>query len=167
MDLDCPKLDIGECRCQKGKYFMHSDDSAFYPKAGLFRKGRILYKVRMSLHMGGHFWHWLVHRPLGIVSVTVLPNRTYQNYTFVIMLAPHTHSYRSILMNADTRICGVSMIVLVWRIQRAMRQFLRRRLEGKFLAVAMVSHARLGAGSLWADTPGDVWAKIAEYSGAR
>ena len=165
MDLDCPRIDIGACRCTRGLSLIKSDNSAFYPKAGLFHVGRFLFKVRMCLHMGAHYWHWLVHKPPGVRSVVLLPNRLYQNYTIVMILDPDLHSisgtFRSLMMNADTRIGGVSTSVLVWRIQRAIRQFLRRKMERKLLTLAMVSHARLGIGSPWINLPTDLWAKIA------
>jgi hypothetical protein len=145
---------------------IHSDDSAFYPKAGLFRMGRILFKVRMCLHMGAHFWHWLVHKPPGVRSVVSLPNRVYHNYTIVMILDSDQHlvsgTFRSLMMVADTRVMGVCTSVLVWRIQRVIRRFLAKRLEEKFLAVAMVSHARLGADSIWSETPLDLWDKITD-----
>ncbi len=166
MDLDCPHIDIGACRCNKtGMYMTHSEDSAFYPKAGLLRLGRTLFKVRMCMHMGAHYWHWLVHKPPGVLAVVVFNNPSYQNYTIVMVLEADFHSFsgnsRSIMMNADTRINGISTSVLVWRIQRAMRRFLARRFEERCLAVLMVSHERLGASSPWGSMPTDVWREIA------
>lgn len=143
---------------------IHSDDSAFYPKAGLLCLGRMLFKVRMCMHMGAHYWHWLVHKPPGVRSVVAFPNPGHQNYTIISVLDSDLHSasnnFRVISMNADTRIHGVSTSVLVWRIQRAIRQFLVRRFEERSLSVLMVSHERLGERSLWKNTPTDVWSKI-------
>ena len=163
MDLDCPRVYIGECRCQRGAYLIASEDSAFYPKAGMYRMGRYMFKVRMQMHMGEHFWHWLVHKPPGVRSVVAFPHTEYHNYTIAMILDPFPCStsgtFRTVMMNVDTLILGISIPVLVWRIQRAIRRFLRERLDAKLLALAMASHARLGVGSPW--LPTDLWAKIA------
>ena len=50
--------------------------------------------------------------------------------------------------------------VHLWRLQRAVRAFLRRRMEQRALAVAMGVHARLGRSSAMADLPADVLGEI-------
>ena len=51
---------------------------------------------------------------------------------------------------------GGTPIVHVWRMQRAVRRWLRRKWEERALAVMMVSHVRLGALSDLALLPSDV-----------
>ena len=53
---------------------------------------------------------------------------------------------------------GVFPAVRVWRVQRAIRCFLRWRYEQRALAMAMGLHARLGQGCVFACLPSDVLA---------
>jgi hypothetical protein len=69
-------------------------------------------------------------------------------------ISPTTpYGVRSGLSSPIDRFVPASLTIYVWRIQRAMRAFLRRRSVARAVAVAMAWHARLGSVALLAVLP--------------
>jgi len=160
----CPCTSVwhGSCTCTDIAYdsdlkMLHHADVSYYPNAGFFRVGRRLYSARSMNSMGYHFWLYLVETASypGIMS---LYSDSKLHAYFMLLRAPP---------GQDDEICGVQFyiratlsglmpIVHVWRIQRAMRGWLRRRWEKRALATMMAWHVRLGDSSVMASLPSDV-----------
>ena len=146
------------CRCNAhGMDMVHAGELSYYPKAGMLRKGRMLYCVRVRiLDFGWCFWRDLVMMPPTVVSfrdVQSDPNR--HRYTWTLHFLRH-YPFDGLSLHVDFTFKGKTPVVHIWRIQRAMRRFLRRRFEQRSLAVLMGSHERLGCGCVFADLSHDL-----------
>ena len=149
----CPAENVLACRCPKNvNASVHSADASYYPRACLFRMGRRLFHVRMfDKGLGRHFWEMVVHNSPGLCSRTLYPDRLYHVQSLCFKLNAPVRGGAAVPMQWN--IAGVSLVVHMWRIQRAVRAHLRRRWEKRALAVAMAAHHRLGQDSLLAAYP--------------
>ena len=148
----CTVDDVTLCRCNLNpSEIIHGADASFYPKAGCFRMGKILYSARSCYSwFGRHMWEILIHNPGGVRQSCVY------------------HSYHSINVRVGTGISfyfmptinGLLPSVHIRRIQRAMRMFLQRKFEQRALAMTMGLHGRLGVTSCLSGLPEDIVARI-------
>ena len=143
---------------------MHADDVSFYPKAGLFRQGRRLYNVR-HLKLPDRYWCGYIERGARIMCTVTIggPFETPVNgdSLWSVLKVDHTFEWPS-YMHLRPTITGVYPAIHVWRIQRAIRRFLRWRFEWRALATVMGLHARLGQECVFACLPADVLALCVE-----
>ena len=155
----CPMEYFGDCQCSNvGVVMAHFGDASQYPQCGFFRKGRRLFCVQKTPAWvrGRHFWATLLRSDVdnfGPCFHVIMPN-VYLLFMTYRPPAPEPSHGWSFPVTAFLN--GGTPIVHVWRIQRAVRQWLRRKWEERALAVMMVSHARLGALSGLALVPSDV-----------
>lgn len=167
----CPfKHDVTRCMCfVRQMEIAHHGNVTYYPHAGWLRVGRRLFRLKYIGRHGQHFWDWLVRLPAvtGVVKTRKLPNacfiscNTTQIQDFneltlwggVDFLTFSGCPWLSISNLGDNL---RSPIVLIWRIQRAIRRFLKRRFEERALAWMMGSHARLCGTAGMTDIPEDI-----------
>ena len=92
-------------------------------------------------------------------NITILP---WPRHRIVYLSVVLVHDETAGMMVPMLSTVGeITPIVHVWRIQRAARRYIRRRLEERALAVAMSAHQRLGADSgLLAEIPCDIFRLI-------
>ena len=147
MQQQCPASDITMCMCevgQPGMMMMHGINenraTTFYPKAGCFRLGRNLYSLmRPDFHgcMGKHFWEMFIENPGNACRSGVFALRMFGSE------CSHSAYMRlgRLYMSFPVQPC---FALHIWRIQRAIREFLVRRRESRRLALAMGLHPRLG-----------------------
>jgi hypothetical protein len=149
----CPTAYFGDCQCSNaGVVMAHFGDASHYPRSGFFRKGRRLFCVQKTPALvGRHFWATLLRSDVdnfGTVSNMYL--------LFMRYRPPAPEPSHGWAFPITAFLNGATPIVHVWRIQRAVRQWLRRKWEERALAVMMMSHVRLGALSGLALVPSDV-----------
>jgi hypothetical protein len=138
-------------------------DASYYPRACFLRIGRRLFNVRMIDNISGqHFWEAVVHAPsFPTMSRSLYTGGLTREYHLCLAvtsgITPTTpYGVRSGLSTTIDRFVPdfpASLTVYVWRIQRAMRAFLRRRRVARAVAVAMGWHERLGSVALLAGLP--------------
>ena len=147
----CPcNPNILNCSCDHDieQKMILSKDASFYPKAGCFRFGNVLYNAREFYQsLGGHLLELLIHNPTEISNRTVHTYAAFQQYALRINLHA-TGGSLVFFMNPCLRSNNLMPLACVRRIQKAMRRFLYRRFEWRAQAVMMVTHWRLGMGSL-------------------
>lgn len=167
----CPfKNNVYECKCNTCHLSLtHHKDVAYYPKAGWLRMGRRLFRLRWVGAHGQHFWDCLVRLSpaIGMVNTTKEFKACYVSFTTVLI---QDTSRKAAWGGVDFLHIGiwpwmgvdgiVSPIVLVWRIQRAVRRFLKRRFEERALAWMMGSLTRLCGTAGMADIPEDISRRI-------
>ncbi len=145
MDNDpCPSCDVTCCRCKLNpREIMHGKDASFYPVMGCFRLGNALFNTQsISDQLGRHLWKAIVSPPAGIQGRRVYLWRGESLYYLCISISAGNRL--GVFTSVHSTVWCVAPLVLVWRIQRAMRAFLRRRRESRALAVCMGQHRRLG-----------------------
>ena len=118
---------------------MHNGDVSFYPKAGMFRLGRSLCNARNNQY-DDRFWRELA------TSSPLLAFRRGRYIHYRLLKIVHAPGLEASVIITPT-IGAITPVVHVWRIQRAVRRFLKLRLEQKAFAVTMCYHKRLGSGS--------------------
>ena len=149
----CAFDNVLHCICRQNDK-MHGPDASYYPKLGFFRFGRRIYNVA-SCRFGGHFWHAVVNTPAHFSGVTVAVDRVLVLYHLLIDF--EAGDGRGVAYSRIPPVLrGVTPIVHLWRIQRAVRRFLARRFQARSLALMMALHDRLGALSLIGTLPEDV-----------
>ncbi len=167
----CPfRHDVVRCQCDSHNLkAVHHGELAYYPQAGWLRVGRRLFRLRWIGRHGQHFWDCLV-RLLAVVGVVKTRGSCNTCYISCVIPRELDPNEREIWAGVDflsfsgwpwlgTDHGGMflSPIVLIWRIQRAVRQFLKRNFEKRALAWMMGSHARLSCGTAGtADIPADI-----------
>ena len=124
-------------------------NASYYPKAGCYRIGRIMYGVRNLTSEKKSFWEILVQR--GVVNRHTFNEAGREEKCTVYIWSSNLQQHMLVLrqgratsVTLDTTIDGVRPMVHVWRIQRAIRNFLWRR---RGIALVMGLHDRLGARS--------------------
>lgn len=145
---------FGLCQCREESPMIHHGNASFYPKSGCFRVGRILFTAR-SIRMGRHFWDLFIHLPPG-TERHISPHPLHTAYQIRLIAGEDGMSiiFEPHLPSPTLSIRRVMPMIFVWRIQRAIRSFLRRRWEA--LAMMMALHPRLGLHSPLAGVPGEV-----------
>ena len=151
--MECPSLNAIDCRCKINTLRMiHGADATFYPKAGCFKMGRTLYNARLFHDsLGEHCWE---------MFITNTGNACHRG---VVQCRPQKIYFASMHITDG----GISLVfpverttaVCIWRIQRAIRNFLNHKLQTRRLAVVMGIHHRLGCQSSMACLPADVLQK--------
>jgi hypothetical protein len=137
---------------------MHSETASVYPKAGCLRIGRSLYSIRgLYTAVGKHLWGRLICN-----DAQPHTQRYFMNNQLYVGFNMGEGMCRCLKM--DTTIAGVTPVVHVWRIQRAIRRTVQQRAEERALALSMGLHARLGSHSQMAELPADVAAAIIGYA---
>jgi hypothetical protein len=161
--LECPSLDIAMCKCtQDPSRMIHGTDATLYPKAGCFRVGRSLYNTRLFYNsFGRHFWDLFIGNPAGICRRTVYLYSKHSIYYAALAIVQDGGVNRrvAVCFPIDPTIGGVMPVVSVWRIQRAVRGFLRHKFNQRALAVMMGLHSRLGCQCSLSCLPADVVSK--------
>ena len=150
------------CRCNIKKPAMtDGEGTTYYPKAGCLRFHRKLYNVRSFCDcFGQHFWEMLVSRRGDGTQITMLPWPRHHITYLAINVRVH-HETAGMMVPMLSTVGEITPIVHVWRIQRAARRYIRRRVEERALAAAMAAHPRLGANSgLLAEIPCDIFRLI-------
>jgi hypothetical protein len=149
------------CRCDiKTPAMTDGEGTTYYPKAGCLRFHRRLYNVRSFCDcFGKHFWEMLVSKRGDGGDITILPWARHRIvYLAIVRVDDGT---AGMMVPMLSTVGKITPIVHVWRIQRAARRYIRRRLEERALAVAMSVHRRLGADSgLLAEIPCDIFRLI-------
>ena len=130
-------------------YMMHAGDVSFYPKAGMFRLGRSLCSARNNNKFDDRFWRKLA------TSSPFLAFRHGRYIQYRLLKTVHALGLEASVIITPT-IGVVTPVVHVWRIQRAVRRFLKLRLEQKAFALTMCYHGRLGSKCAIACLPPDV-----------
>jgi len=161
----CMHRDIDYCACPQLDHIIFGENGTYYPTSKLLRVKNQLFSLKNS-NVGRHIVHTVVHASSEnkvYVWTSTIYNRVYIQFMYDV-----TYSIAGITMQVPTR-CdfgveylhkGVSLVVHVRRAQRAIKRFLRRKWEGRVLAVMMATHARLGAGSVLERLHPDVLAAI-------
>ena len=150
--MEC--LNAIDCRCRINPlHLIHGTDATFYPKAGCFKMGQALYSMR-PFHdsIGKHFWEMFITNSASTCRRNVLPYRPDSVY----------YAFMHIVTSGDRMsfpVERISTAVHIWRIQRAMRSFLKRRLQIRRLAIVMGLHPRLGNQCSMACLPAEVLQK--------
>ena len=130
---------------------IHGADASFYPKAGCFRMGKILYSARSVYGwFGRHMWEIIINNPGDVRQICV--------YRYHHLINVRVGSGISFYFMPT--INGLLPSVHIRRIQRAMRMFLQRKFEQRALAMTMGLHGRLGVTSWLSGLPEDIVAKI-------
>jgi hypothetical protein len=135
---------------------IHGAENTIYPKAGLFRTGRNLYDIRVLLKgVGVRFFEPFVSKPCD--RITGVGGRFWRDeywiHTYIgVEAGEQSRTYFSVKRDLGTP----PVVVHVWRIQRAIRDYLERRRRARRLAVLMDLHSRLGRECLLARVPVDV-----------
>ena len=148
-------------RAESGMH--HAGDMSVYPRSGLLRHGSRLYSWR-HLALSTGFWRDFIEMCPELVlhkrRIDVDPvDRDY--FWTIFRIDPVPGLARMVHVSPTWK--GVFPVVYVWRIQRAVKGFLRRRHEERALALAMCWHARLGAGSIMACLGEDILAVITRH----
>ena len=121
---------------------MHNGGVSFYPKAGMFRHGRMFCSARHRRYDDSFWREFVVLSPkITTQYMAYLDGEVYR--LLKIVHVPGLKAFISITPD----ICTITPVVHVWRIQRAIRRFLKRRFEQRALALCMCYHARLGSGA--------------------
>ena len=153
----CPACDVTLCRCtDRGMGMLHSVDASLYPTAGLFRVGRTLYNGREFSTFGRHTWEVFISNAAGVSRRYVYCWTHYHLYGAFLQLQGGLGVSFAFTPTVNDMLPSVS----VRRIHGVMRRFLRRKWEGRALAVMMGLHGRLGSGSCVAEVPADMLCKI-------
>ena len=154
----CPTVYFGDCQCSNvGVVMAHIGDASLYAQCGFFRKGRRLFCVQKTpAWLGRHFWATLLRSDVDNFGPCLHVTMSTMYLLFMRYRPPAPEPSRCWAFPIPAFLHGVTPIVHVWRIQRAVRQWLRRKWEERALAVMMVSHVRLGALSGLALLPSDV-----------
>ena len=150
------------CRCDIKKPAMWDGEGmTYYPKAGCLRFHRKLYNVRSFCDcFGKHFWETLVSRRGDGTKITMLPWPRHHTTYLAIRVRVQADTTGMMVPMLST-VGEITPIVHVWRIQRAARRYIRRRVEERALAAAMAAHPRLGANSgLLGEIPCDIFRLI-------
>ena len=150
------------CRCDIKKPAMWDGEGmTYYPKAGCLRFHRKLYNVRSFCDcFGKHFWETLVSRRGDGTKITMLLWPRHHTTYLAIRVRVQADTTGMMVPMLST-VGEITPIVHVWRIQRAARRYIRRRVEERALAAAMAAHPRLGANSgLLAEIPCDIFRLI-------
>ena len=146
--MACPTTDHTFCRCITDR-MIHHNNSSYYPKAGFFRDGRTLFDVRV-------YAFTLVHLPPGF-SLSKYTYATEKMYYLTLRFEGQGSGRSGAMLMASPTFRGVSPVVHIWRIQKAVREYLRRKnFEQRALAVMMGVHIRLGISCPFAALPVDV-----------
>ena len=157
MDM-CNNSWYGFCLCPNSPTFMRSHDATFYAKAGCFRIGRSLYSARSYGYTSRHFWQSFIHLPSGHRRrISVMPRGFVLYFDISI-------SELSVLKHVERPfINGVLPMIHVWRVQRAIKRFLREKLARR-VAFMMSAHPRLGSSSTLACIPPELLHKILRFN---
>ena len=139
-----------------------ASNASYYPKAGCYRIGRILYDVRNISYEKKTFWEILVQRGVVNRHTYVEAGRNENCTVYIWSSAAQQHMLilrqgRATSLTLDTMMGGVRPMVHVWRIQRAIRMFLWRK---RCIALAMGLHVRLGTHSQMMELDSDLMALI-------
>jgi hypothetical protein len=114
---------------------IHNKNVSYYPKAGMFREGRKMYSVR-HFGLSDAMWYEMMARSPEILYIE---NRG-GNGVWITLLR---YYYGSDWIGY-VQFQNIYPVIHVWRVQRAVRLFLRKQYEQRALALAMGQHARLG-----------------------
>ena len=121
---------------------IHAGNTSYYPKAGMFREGRGMYSV-FPRTLPDSNWRLYVER-----GARVLISRNEfipvdGDSIWTIVRTSYSDGWPT-LQHVRPTLRGIYLAIHIWRIQRAMRRFLRWKFEQRALALAMGQHARLG-----------------------
>lgn len=122
----------------------HTQDASFYPKSALFRQGRSLYNWR-HLGVSESFWNKTLDKCKNDVRIQI--NIYIDDINRDWFLSILKFSFANGLEGRfylGPRFNVVFPMFFIWKIQRAMRRFLRKRFEERAVAVMMCLHSRLG-----------------------
>jgi len=114
---------------------IHTGNTSYYPKAGMFRQGGRLYRVR-HLGLSDAMWYEMMARSPELLYIE---NRGGDAVWITLLryyYGPDWIGY--------VQLQNIYPAIHVWRVQRAVRLFLRKQYEQRALALAMGQHARLG-----------------------
>ena len=121
---------------------IHAGDVTYYPKARLMRHGLTLYNWR-HMRLSDWFWYEFMETKSKVVCVKLQVDPDHRDcFYMVIKFSAKPGEHATVFCSPS--FSGVSPVIYVWRIQRAMRRFLTSRREQQGLALAMGLHARLG-----------------------
>jgi hypothetical protein len=106
--------------------------------------------------MGRHFWPFLVdsHSRPGAMYISGDP--VLHAFFIVLRGLDQRNLFNGVQFYSCSTVSGLTPMTHVWRIQRAMRGWLRRRWEKRALAIMMAWHVRLGGASALVTLPCDV-----------
>ena len=133
---------------------IHAGDVTYYPKAGMFKHGRMFCSARHRGYDVG-FWRefFMLSPQMTIRTGVYVYNEDIPTWKKLkAVQAPGDPSYIPVCQT----IGGITPVVHVWRIQRAVRRFLQSRFEQRTQALAMCFHERLGSASALACLTPDV-----------
>ena len=140
--------------------------SYYYPKAGCYVIGRILYCVRNIVNERKSIWEILMQRRGFKVERHTFNEEGREEKCTVYIWSSNLQQYMLILrqgratsVTLDSTINGIRPMVYVWKIQQAIRNFLWRR---RAISMVMGLHNRLGAGSRVIDLDSDLLALMLE-----
>ena len=151
--MQCPAESVSECQCKfTHDGVVHGPEATLYPKAGLFRLRNTLFDVRrMFRGEGKHYWEMFLAKPCSCWERAYALERLI--YTCIGVDVDARRKTYFLLQRAHGT---VRLIVQVWRIQRAVRDYLERKRQSRRLAFVMGLHCRLGRESPVACLPVDV-----------
>ena len=163
----CHAEDVLSCRCSKDMDdIMHSADASYYPRAGCFRLGGRMFTARgYDAMFGRHLLETIVHAPRGFSTRGIFTDVANHEMFLSIKVGTANGVGSRVGMFIpiySTRKNGTAnFAVHIWRIQRAIRNHLRRKYEARALAVCMGWHERLGKHSCFADVPAELMSAMA------
>lgn len=164
--MPCSCQDIAFCTCPHLEHMVFSQNATYYPVSKLLRIDGQLFSMH-STRIGRHSLSMLVQALSTSFSYMLADgviNRLYLSFRY----STTRSNAGGLVVEIPSRFtCGVDylhggviILVHVRRVQRAARQYLRRKWEERALAVMMATHARLGLGSSLESLHSDVLATI-------
>lgn len=150
------------CRCEMEPQPLSLLHYTLYPGMGVLAGDGLLLDVK-HVPWGRHFWCEALREPYGVTEVKTERAQTIPlGWGYYLQIAftgvgfygeavPSTWACRA-FGSRD----GKSLLVRLWTIQRAAREFIRRRRESRLLPVLMGLHERLGSASPLSLLPADL-----------
>lgn len=142
----CPCDDAFDCRCRCTGRIITVGDTTYYPRFCCLKIGRQLFGYWGR--RGPHYWEFVLQHG-GLWIWTDKSHRLYElDVSRTVAPTPGMIQIRREILPLPHLFRGVTIVVHVWRIQRAVRAFLTRRNRERVVAFAMAWHSRLGVDAL-------------------
>ena len=150
------------CRCEMESKPLPLLHYTLYPGMGIVAGEGLLLDVK-HVPWGSHFWSEALRAPYGVTGVKMERAQTIPlGWGHYLQIAFTGVGFRGEPVPA-TWACrafgsrdGKSLLARLWTIQRAAREFIRRRREARLLSVLMGLHERLGSQSPLSLLPADL-----------
>ena len=127
---------------------IHGDGVSYYPKSGMIRLGRMLFEFR-RYKVSDRYWREFIEMSPTITCVCgrqdSLPFMGHDVFWKTCKISYISGTTGTLHVRPSSR--TAIPVTLIWRAQRAVKRFLKRRFEQRALALCMSHHTRLGSGA--------------------